>query len=252
MCLIVFAYKVHPDYKFILTANRDEFYERPTSAANWWEDQSDILGGRDLKAGGTWMAVNKNGRFAALTNYRDIQNIRNDARSRGDLPTDFLARHMSAKGYAKTVVETGAEYNGFNLLVMDHNALCHVSNYENKVNELEPGIYGLSNALLDTPWPKVQKAKADFEDLIKGDFGPDDLLQVMTDEATAPDSDLPQTGLPLEMEKALSAMCIRTHNYGTCCTTAMTMGYDGKVAYQEKSYPVGNRHDEVVRFKFTV
>ena len=249
MCLITFAYNAHPDYKFILTANRDEFYARPTQSAHWWKDHPHIFGGRDLQAHGTWMAIGEDGKFAAVTNYRDLRNIRPDANSRGDLPVNFLLGDDPAESYAKSVQLVGKSYNGFNLLVMD-DELVHASNYDRGANNLKPGIYGLSNALLDTPWPKVTRSKRTFSELIQTDFTLDDLILMMQDEATAPDNQLPETGLDYDREKALSAMCIRTPDYGTCCTTAITIDYDGKVAFMEKSYPVGQRKDHVVTDSF--
>lgn len=249
MCLIVFAYKTHPDYKLILAANRDEFYERPTTVANWWDDYPDILGGRDLKAKGTWMGVDKQGRFSAVTNYRDLSNIREDAKSRGDLPVDFLRNGQASVAYTEEVLKNAQEYNGFNLLSMDEE-MTHISNYENKVNVLESGIYGLSNALLDTPWPKVEKVKTEFSNQIEKDFNLRDLISVMQNEEVAPDEALPPTGLPLEMERAVSAMCIRTPNYGTCCSTAITVDYSGNVKFLEQSYPVGDRTEGKVEYTF--
>ncbi|MEQ9468987.1 MAG: NRDE family protein [Ekhidna sp.] len=251
MCLITFAYNAHPDYKFILAGNRDEFYSRPTAVAHWWHDHQHIFGGRDLQAQGTWMAISKGGKFAAVTNYRDIRNIRSDANSRGDLPVNFLLGDEQPESYAKSVQMAGKSYNGFNLLVMD-DELVHASNYERGVNNLKPGIYGLSNALLDTPWPKVTRSKRAFSEFIQTDFSLDDLIVMMQDEGTAPDDQLPETGLDYTREKALSAMCIRTPDYGTCCTTAITIDYDGKVEFMEKSYPVGGRKDQMVTQSFKI
>lgn len=251
MCLIVFAYKTHPKYKFILAANRDEFYSRPTSTAGWWSDKSDILGGRDLKAKGTWMAIDKSGRFATVTNFRDIKNIKDGARSRGDLPVNFLEGNHTAKEYAEKVFGEGDQYNGFNLLALDRE-LSHVSNYGKKVSILDAGIYGLSNALLDTPWPKVEKSKSLFQSKIKEDFELDELIQLMQNTEVATDRELPPTGLPIEMERAVSAMCIRTENYGTCCSTAIAIDYEGNVEFMEKNYPVGDRTDEIVSFSFKI
>ncbi len=251
MCLIVFAYKTHPNYKLILAANRDEFYDRPTTTADWWEDHPTILGGRDLKAKGTWMGVDKEGRFAAVTNFRDLSNIRDDARSRGDLPVDFLRNGNSSKEYIEEVLKRASEYNGFNLLTMD-NEMIHISNYENKINTLSEGVFGLSNALLDTAWPKVERSKRSFESQINKGFQLEDLITLMQDEEVAIDNDLPETGLPLEMERAVSAMCIRTPNYGTCCSTAITIDYDGNVEFIEQSYPVGARQEKSVRHSFKI
>lgn len=251
MCLIVFAYKTHPKYKLILAANRDEFYSRPTARADWWDDHAHLLGGRDLEAKGTWMAVNKRGRFAAVTNYRDLSNIRTNAKSRGDLPVDFLLGKANSEEYARKVLPSGDHYNGFNLLTMD-DEMTHISNYENKVNTLEAGVFGLSNALLNTSWPKVELAKAEFRETINGNFALESLISIMQNQNIAVDDQLPETGLPIEMERAVSAMCIRTPDYGTCCSTAITIDYNGTVSFLEKSYSVGGRKEEEVHFSFNV
>jgi uncharacterized protein with NRDE domain len=251
MCLITFAYKSHPKYKFILAANRDEFYARPTSIAHWWEDHKEVLGGRDLEALGTWMAIHKNGRFAAVTNYRDIKNIKSEARSRGDLPVNFLLSDERTTVYSRTVQKEGSQYNGFNLLTLDEE-MTHVSNYSKEVQLIDSGVYGLSNALLNTPWTKVEKAKRDFNVLIKQSFELEDLIEMMQNTDTAEDEDLPETGLDYEREKAISAMCIRTPDYGTCCTTAITIDYEGNVSFMEKSYPVGDRKEGTVSFNFMI
>lgn len=251
MCLIVFAYQCHPKYKFILAANRDEFYNRSTAKVHWWEDQPDIFGGRDLEAHGTWMAIHKNGRFAAVTNYRDLKNIRSDAQSRGDLPVNFLASKIASESYAKQVFDKGQHYNGFNLITLD-NDMTHVSNYDDKVNILKPGIYGLSNALLDTPWPKVSRLKKDFQSLISHSFELEDLISIMQNTDTAADQDLPETGLDYAREKALSAMFIETPGYGTCCSTAITIDHDDHVQFLERSYPVGGREAGLVKVDFLI
>jgi len=251
MCLITFAYNVHPKYKLILAANRDEFYARPTSVADWWEDHPHVLGGRDLQALGTWMGIHKNGRFAAVTNYRDIQNIKADAKTRGDLTTDFLLGMDSPESYALKVHAQGEAYNGFNLLFLD-DELAYASNYSQETYDLTFGRYGLSNALLDDPWPKVEKAKHNLDVLIQRPFALEDLIELMRDTQTAPDALLPETGLDYAREKALSAMCIETPEYGTCCSTAIRIDDDGNVEFMEKSFPVGDRVDEVVAYAFKI
>jgi len=251
MCLITFAYNIHPTYRFILAANRDEFYARPTSPAGWWEDHPNILGGRDLEAMGTWMGINRNGRFAAVTNYRDIRNIKPDAKTRGDLPTDFLKGSETPESYVRRIHEQGDQYNGFNLIVMD-DEMSYGSNYGEETYDLNFGLYGLSNALLDDPWPKVEKAKADLNLLIQKDFSIQDLLEIMSNAQTYPDETLPDTGLDYVREKALSAICIATPDYGTCCTTALRIDYDGNVEFMEKSLPVGDRKDQIVSYTFKI
>ncbi|MBC6425041.1 MAG: NRDE family protein [Ekhidna sp.] len=251
MCLITFAFNTHPEYRFILTANRDEFYARPTRPANWWEDHPEIFGGRDLLAMGTWMGINKNGRFAAVTNYRDIKNIKSDAKTRGDLPTDFLLSTDSPEAYALKVREKRDKYNGFNLIVLDEE-MAYTGSHSEDSYQLGFGIYGLSNALLDTPWPKVEKAKSAFECLIQKKFKLEDLISLIDDTETAADGLLPDTGLDYEREKALSAMCIRTPDYGTCCSTAIRIDYEGNVEFMEKSYSVGDRMENTVNCQFKI
>ena len=252
MCLIAFAVNAHPDYKLILAANRDEFFKRPTTPAHYWPDHPEILGGRDEEAGGTWMAISKSGRFSAVTNYRDLSNIKNDAISRGELPVNFLLQQVSPENYLKQVHEVADLYNGFNLLTWANDQMCHYSNYENKVNVLKPGIYGLSNALLDTPWPKVCKLKDRFSERIKGDFSHASLLELLTDHSLAEDDELPDTGVGKEWEKMLSAINIRSEKYGTCCSTIVTISSGGFVEFTEKTYPVGNRKEGTVSYEFKI
>ena len=251
MCLITFAFNAHPDYRFILTANRDEFYARPTSVAGWWEDHPQVFGGRDLHAMGTWMGIHKNGRFAAVTNYRDIKNTKSSTKTRGNLPTDFLLSTDSPEVYASKVQKKGHEYDGFNLIVFDEE-MAYAGNYSEDSCQLGFGIYGLSNALLDTPWPKVKKAKSAFEHLIQKNFKLEDLIEMIDDSETAVDESLPNTGLDYDREKAFSAMRIRTPDYGTCCTTAVRIDYEGNVEFMEKSYPVGDRLENTVNCQFKI
>ena len=252
MCLIAFAVDAHPDYKLILAANRDEFYKRPTSPAQYWPDQPSILAGRDEQAGGTWMAISKSGRFSAVTNYRDLSNIKDDAISRGDLPVNFLMQDVTPEDYMKQVHEIADAYNGFNLLCWADDQMCHYSNYEGKVNIIEPGIYGLSNALLNTPWPKVKKLRSSFSSAIEQKFDHESLLSLLVDGTAAPDEELPDTGVGLEWEKMLSPVCIRSENYGTCCSTIVTISRSGVVEFTERTYPVGNRKEGDAFFEFQV
>lgn len=253
MCLIAFAWDIHPKYQLILAANRDEFYERPTSPADYWQDHPEILGGRDLKACGTWMAVSKYGKMAAVTNFRDPKNIRPDVRSRGEIPTGFLTGEAGGMEFAGHLHEIWNEYNGFNLLALDQQQqLLHYSNYERKINRIGRGIHGISNAYLNTPWPKVERARGRLKEAISSDFGHTDLLEMMGDTEVADEAALPDTGVPKDWEKALSAMCIRTEEYGTCCTTVITITRQGEVTFTEKSYPVGGRKEQTVHFEFQI
>lgn len=252
MCLIVIGLDVHPKYKLILSANRDEFYNRPTAEANYWKDHTDILGGRDLQAGGTWMAISRRGKFGAVTNYRDLSNIKADARSRGDIATNFITGQSSAHEYLKSLLPLDQQYNGYNVLVGSADELYHYSNYQHKINLIKPGIHALSNALLNSTWPKSEKAKSKLEEVIKTDFSHEDLLNLMSDTSIAADSDLPDTGIGLERERLLSPMCIRMENYGTCSTTAITVDRNDNVKFTEKTHAVANRKVQVLSYSFKI
>ncbi|WP_339784312.1 MAG: NRDE family protein [Imperialibacter sp.] len=251
MCLITFAWKHHPNYQLILVANRDEFYERPTAPLGYWNDNPDILGGRDLKEGGTWMGMHRSGRMTAITNHRDLTNIKASAPSRGNLTKDFLAGSQSSPSFYEGVKGQLDLFNGFNLLTLENNELYYFNNIQKELLQVKPGIYGLSNAFLDTPWPKVQKAKRYFEATLKKDHpSATEMIEWMGDGELAPDEQLPATGVSADWEKQLSAMCIQTENYGTCCTTVITIDHGGGVEYTEKTYAVGNRRPGTVSVQF--
>ncbi|MCV9387580.1 NRDE family protein [Reichenbachiella ulvae] len=246
MCTIIFSWQNHSDYSLILAANRDEFYKRPTQPAHWWPESPNIFGGKDLIAGGTWMGVNKNGRFAALTNYRNLDLIDDKAPSRGRVTMDFLEGTMSPGQYLSDLHQSEISYNPYNLLVGDRNSLYYYSNIQKEITELEPGIYGLSNGLLDDPWPKVVQGKAIFEtQLKKEDVELNQLMYFLTDKTEAPDDQLPNTGVPYKMEKGLSALFIEMINYGTRCSTGILIN-DQQIKFNEITYPVGDQKEQVV------
>ncbi len=224
MCVIYLAFDQHPDHPLILLANRDEFYMRPSAAASYWEDLPDIYGGRDLQGGGTWLGVTKSGRFSAVTNYRD-PSAPLGTHSRGNLVADFLKSDRSASEYMADVERHGSAYSGFNLLVGEigeRRELLYYSNRGQGICELSPGIYGVSNHLLDTPWPKVVNGKSRFTDLLRlGEMTNINFFDVLSDESLAADEDLPSTGIPYEAEKALSAIFIKTPDYGTRCSSVL-------------------------------
>ena len=237
MCLISFAYRKHPQYQLILVSNRDEFYQRPTAPAHWWNDEPSILAGRDLKGNGTWMGFRKNGRFAALTNYRDGFNEQKDAPSRGHLVLSFLLSQNNSLEYLQQLNLTADTYNGYNLLTFDGENLGYYSNQLKQTQLLDSGIYGLSNSTLNMQWPKVAKATAGLEALLQQDnFNINDAFQIMQDKTTAPDKALPNTNIPLKWERLLSAMFIESPDYGTRCSTVFLLDYDGNYHFQEKSY----------------
>lgn len=235
MCLIVFAWKLIPDCPLVLAANRDEFFNRPSRAASWWDDHPDVYAGRDLQAGGTWLGMNRQGRFAALTNIRNGGERRSDVRSRGELVADFLRSEQSAGDYLSGVRELAHQYNGFNLLVGDGEHLFCLSNAGDKLPlELEPGIYGLSNGALDTPWPKVVRAKAQFASLLCQGAPDDAYFEMLSDTTRAADNRLPDTGVSLEWERLLSPICIESDNYGTRASTLLRVRSGGQAQLLER------------------
>lgn len=236
MCVIFFAYQKHPKYPLILLANRDEFYDRPTEAAKNWDDFPDILAGRDLIGGGTWLGINASGKFAAVTNYRD-PNAPAGSRSRGDLTAEFLKTDEPAEDYLSKIHPNASEFSGFNLLLGEINSLkselFYYSNRIGKIQKLDSGIYGLSNYLLDTPWQKVEKGKRFLTENIAKDFSKEDCFAVLADETLAADADLPDTGIGYEREKLLSAVFIKTVGYGTRCSTILTVDSDFNFDFDE-------------------
>lgn len=238
MCLILFGYEAHPDYHLVVAANRDEFYQRPTRRAGWWEEFPDILGGKDLKAGGTWLGVNRNGRFSAITNYREPDNILPQAPSRGPLVVNFLTGNDTPQNYLSKLQPEGHKYNGYNLLTYTENSLAWYSNRGDETQILEPGVYGLSNALLDTPWPKVESGKSNLSRILKPGLPVEvnNLFDMLADDSIAPDDELPSTGVSLEWERMLSAMCIKSPEYGTRVSTVVLFGKDGSIFFEERSW----------------
>lgn len=227
MCLIVFAWQVIPKLPLVAAANRDEFYDRPARPAGWWEDFPQVYAGRDLQGGGTWLGVTRDGRFAAITNIRTPSEKRDGAPSRGLLVSNFLTGSAGPEDYVAGLARAGDEYNGFNLLVGDRDCLVWYSNRGGddcrNGRALEPGIYGLSNALLDAPWPKVVRTKAQFASLLCQCATEDAYFEMLTDTAVASDCRLPKTGVSLEWERALSAVCIKSPTYGTRVSTVVRL-----------------------------
>jgi len=252
MCLIYLAWKHHPHYKLILAGNRDEFYERPTREAGFWKDNPNLLSGKDLKGGGTWLGVTKDGKFSAITNYRDPRNIKKNAPTRGHLITNYLSVEESPKNYFMNIRDRLDHYNGFNLLLGSVDALYYFNNIKKKLTSLDKGIYGLSNAFLNSPWPKVTDGLNDFQSIISGTFNDDHLFDLLTDTRLSTDERLPNTGIPFELEKKLSARFIRTELYGTCCSTVLTIDQHDNVSFTERVYPVGKRKLLTSNYKFKI
>lgn len=247
MCLILVAWRARPDYPLVVAANRDEFFARRSASAEFWPDQSAILAGRDLAAGGTWLGITRGGRFAALTNFRAPARHRADAPSRGRLVADFLAGEAAIDTCLDGLA--AAEYNGFNLLLGDGDRLVASSNVSMARHELAPGVYGLSNALLDTPWPKVGAGKAALTAALAALPDETALWRLLRDPTIHADAALPVTGVPLEWERLLSAAFVRGPDYGTRCSTLVTFRADGKVTFDEQSWLPGGEPGERRRFR---
>ncbi|HET9054298.1 MAG TPA: NRDE family protein [Cyclobacteriaceae bacterium] len=237
MCLIFLSVQEHPQYKLIIAANRDEFYQRKTAAADYWQDHPEILGGRDLQAQGTWLAMNKNGRVAMVTNYRDLRNIKPAAPSRGALVTDYLLDTESPERYLNRVAEKDRDYNGFNVIAGNPEELWYHSNYKQGVYKLPPGLHGLSNHLLNTPWPKVERGLDKMKKILSSkNVSTDELFAVLFDDVVAADNNLPDTGVGLEWERVLSSMFIKSPGYGTRCSTVVLVDKNNNVRFSERVY----------------
>jgi uncharacterized protein with NRDE domain len=238
MCLILLAYDAHPLYRLILAANRDEFFSRPTAPAAFRDDSPQILAGRDLKEGGTWLGLTRTGRIAAITNYRDPRSERKDAPSRGGLVRGFLAGSMPVEEYLAFLKSEGTSFNGFNLIFGDMKQLCWFSNRGGEPQFLQPGIHGLSNHLLDTPWPKVRRGKEDLERIVAEgkNIEPDALFAILANRSIPPDNLLPDTGVGIELERLLSPRFISAPAYGTRSSTIILIDREGEVTFIERSF----------------
>lgn len=248
MCLILFAYRVVPGIPLIVAANRDEYFSRPAMPAAPWTDHPEILGGRDLVAGGTWLGVSTSGRFAALTNFRNPADNRPDAPSRGELVRGFLTGRMSAAAYVADLAREARPYNGFCLLVGDGERLFFYSNRAEGPLPVEPGVHGLPNHLLDTPWPKVVKGRAGLRRLTESPFSIDEHLSLLDDPVPADDRDLPESA-DIERERRLSPLRIRASDYGTRCSTVVRISAADAIDFAERSYRADGEIAGEVRYR---
>jgi uncharacterized protein with NRDE domain len=238
MCLLVAAYEFHPAYPLVLVGHRDEFHARPTAPLGWWPDAPDLLGGRDLEAGGTWLGLHRQGRLAVLTNFRGEDSQRQGAPSRGLLVPAFIGGDESADDFARRLAGTATDYSGFNLLAFDGATLAYTANRPEPVSRRLPaGLYALSNHLLDTPWPKVVRTRERVRHALEaGCTSPGALFAAVRDREPARDADLPSTGLALDMERLVSAPFIVNPIYGTRCTTVVMVDHEGMVRVEERRY----------------
>jgi len=253
VCLIAFAWRSHPRYRLVVAANRDEYFGRPAAPAGFWDDHTNVLAGRDLEAGGTWLGIALDGRFAALTNYRNPADKKTGAPSRGALVADFLTGKTGSREYVQRVEERAADYNGFSLLVGDVGSMFFFSNRGGRAARVARGVHGLSNHLLDTPWPKVEKAKAALAALLDAPFDSQATFELLNDTGRAAGSELPSTGVSLELEERLSAIRIlAVGGYGTRCSTALCLGEDGRIEFHERSYTEQGDVSGTVGYRLTL
>jgi uncharacterized protein with NRDE domain len=252
MCLILVVWRRHPQYPCLIAANRDEFHSRAAEPAHWWHDRPQILAGRDLVAGGTWLGITSAGRFAALTNYRSSQHRRTDVPSRGSLVTDALESRGTAPEDLDGLQRVSPGYNGFNLIFSDGQSLAVHESVPRAGRVLAPGIYGLSNHVLDTPWPKVERAKARLHALLDRSIDPLSVLELLRDDRPALDEDLPGTGMSLEWERLLSSAFIRGSDYGTRCSTVIRIDQAGKVHFDEWTWDASGSESGRASFQFQI
>ncbi|GGF81585.1 NRDE family protein [Alteromonas lipolytica] len=241
MCIIFVALNQHPQYPLIIAANRDEFYQRPTQPSHWWQSPP-ILAGKDLSAGGSWMGMSRSGHIAALTNIRDPNRVKTQVRSRGELVVDYLRQTMPESQFSQELAANRDAYNGYNLLFGHLTCLQVYHNHSNSFTRLENGFHGLSNAALNTPWPKITRGITALSDYIgkHTDIEPDTLFALLADNTLAARSELPDTGVPLEWEQRLSSIFIRSEEYGTRSSTLVLLDHQYNVSWLEREFNHSN------------
>lgn len=241
MCLVLFAYKQHPEYALVVAANRDEFHARPTTKAGFWPQAPKVFAGCDEKGGGTWMGVTRKGRFAILTNIRDIAKVRGSVPSRGGLVSDFLIKNKNPRKYLETVSANAQKYNPFNLLAGSRDEIFYCTSHDRAVKKLSPGFYGLSNWTLDTPWPKVEKGKQAIKKVFKNlehgsNLDREALFSILADNLAPPANMLPDTGIGLEWERELGSIFVKSPGYGTRSSTVLIISKTGAISVEERSF----------------
>jgi uncharacterized protein with NRDE domain len=250
VCLILVGWRAHPDYPLVLAANRDEFFARPTAGASFWSDRPELLAGRDLQAGGTWLGLSRSGRIAALTNYRDGRAQQAAKVSRGVLVAEFLRGGSPPSAFGDALKADGREFSGFNLLAGDGKELCCYSNVNGELHRLTPGIYGLSNHFLDTPWPKVTEGKSALASAIDALPEVTRIFSLLANDAVQPDRLLPNTGVSADWERLLSAAFVRGPGYGTRSSTVITVDRRGRATFTERIWNRGAELASEARFAF--
>jgi uncharacterized protein with NRDE domain len=254
MCLLLLAIQKHPDYKLVLAANRDEYYDRPTAPAAFWDEAPQLLAGKDLRAGGTWLGITKNGRIAAITNYRDPSAEISKAPSRGKLVSGFLLGQQSPEHFLEGLAQEKDRYNGFNLIIGANDQLYWFSNRGDGTKILLTGIYGLSNRLLDTPWPKLTRSKEALAHILSNQKEPSQeaLFQMLLDRTIADDNQLPDTGVSTEWERILSPIFITSPTYGTLSSTVILIDRQNRVTFTEKTFNAHPQNATSVEYAFQI
>jgi uncharacterized protein with NRDE domain len=254
MCLILFSFDPGGEAPVAVAANRDEFYERPTRSAHFWQDAAYILAGRDLTSHGTWLGVDRYGRFAAVANYRDPSSHLSNALSRGRLVSDYLIGRDDPEVYLRDVQEKQDRFNGFNLIVGDAERIGYLSSTFGTARMLSPGLYGLGNGVLDTPWPKVERGKAGLRRVLNNadPLEPNALFDVLADRTLPAYADLPDTGVGIEWERILGPIFVTSPTYGTRCSTVLIFGKNGTVRFAERSFDREGQETETVSVQFEV
>ncbi|GAA0598408.1 NRDE family protein [Virgibacillus siamensis] len=246
MCLITLQFQHHSKYKLIVAANRDEFYQRPTADAHFWEDNPDILAGRDLTAKGTWLGITKQGRFAALTNFRDPEQTTAGKKSRGEIVKSYLAGKLTPIEYLMKLQDQQHEFVGYNVIVGTPDELYYYSNVQNEIKQIPAGTHGLSNEFLNTPWPKVTRTKSKLQEYVMANDSLDQntLFEIISDTEEAADEQLPGTGVGLQLERKLSPPFINTPEYGTRSSVILLVDYENNVTFTERTYDKGKFNRE--------
>lgn len=246
MCILFLAINQHEKYPLVILANRDEFQERSTTSARFWKEYPELLAGRDEKEGGTWLGITKKGKISALTNYRDIPLHKEGRESRGLLVKDFLTSEISTLTYLDLLISKRESYNPYNILIGNQKELYVYNNVSNESQKLTDGFHGLSNAYLNSPWPKISRGIEHLKEyILSSELKKEELFSIMKDETKAPDELLPNTGVGLEKERFLSSIFIQNPVYGTRSTAILLFDRQNTVSFYERSYsPTGDITNE--------
>ena len=253
MCLILFSYRQYKKWPLVIAANRDEFHSRPSDPADFWEDAPSILAGRDQLHGGTWLGLDRYGRFSAVTNYQDPSFDKMNKLSRGKLVSNFLLGNKLAEHHLHEVKQQCHRYNGFNLLAEDESGLFYLSSSTGKLTSLPPELYGISNDLIDSACPKLEKGKARLEKLLLHNYVSDDkILELLSDTTEFLDNSLPDTGTDLKQKQIFSPIFIKGQDYGTRCSTAVIINSDDKVRFTERTFNKEGREIHTATYNFMI